>query len=118
MARHSYMIPRDTRGEGRILMIFTKKSFLWTLGMAFLGIATIFPICVILKATLIGWIGILLFGLIGFLIGAMKMPNSQNFEILRKTGGEDIDEILLRLYKFKKNGKKIYTYYTGGNENE
>ena len=44
--------------------------------------------------------------------------NSQNFEILRKTGGEDIDEILLRLLKFKQGGKKVYLYYTGGNEDE
>ena len=25
MARYSYMIPRDTKGDGRILMIFSKK---------------------------------------------------------------------------------------------
>lgn len=118
MARYSYMIPRDTKGEGRILMIFTKKSFLWTLAMAGIGLITIYPICAIFKATLIGLVGVLIFGLIGFGIGALKMPNSQNFEILRKTGGEDIDEILLRLYKFKKGGKKIYLYHTGGNEND
>ena len=63
-------------------------------------------------------IGVLVFGLIGFGIGALKMPNSNNFEILRKTGGEDIDEILKRLIKFKMGGKKIYLYYTGGKENE
>ena len=118
MARHSYMIPRDTKGEGRILMIFTKKSFLWTIGMASVGLLIIYPICAILGLTLIGWISILILGVIGFGIGALKMPNSQNFEILRKTGGEDIDEILLRLYNFKKKGKKIYLYHTGGNENE
>lgn len=118
MARYSYMIPRDTKGEGRILMIFTKKSFLWTVGCAAIGLVTIYPICAIFGASLIGMVGILLFGLIGFVIGALKMPNSQNFEILRKTGGEDIDEILLRLLKFKKGGKKIYLYYTGGKENE
>ena len=118
MARYSYVIPRDTKGEGRILMIFTKKSFLWTIGAASVGLVTIYPICAIFKASLIGLVGILVFGLIGFAIGALKMPNSQNFEILRKTGGEDIDEILLRLFKFKKRGKKIYLYCTGGKEDE
>ena len=44
--------------------------------------------------------------------------NSQNFEILRKTGGEDMDEILKRLLKFKRGGKRVYLYYTGGKENE
>lgn len=118
MARYSYVIPRNTKGEGRILMIFTKKSFLWTIISASIGLVTIYPICAILGASLIGLVGILIFGLIGFAIGALKMPNSQNFEILRKTGGEDIDEILLRLLKFKKRGKKIYLYYTGGKEDE
>ena len=28
MARYTYTIPRNTKGEGRILMIFTKKSVL------------------------------------------------------------------------------------------
>lgn len=117
MARYSYMIPRDTKGEGRILMIFSKKSFLWTIACAGVGLVTIYPIFAIFGASLIGLIGILIFGLIGFCIGTLKMPNSQNFEIFRKTGGEDIDEILFRLYKFKKSGKKIYLY-TGGNEND
>ena len=117
MARYSYMIPRDTKGEGRILMIFTKKSFLWTIGCAIVGTITIYPIFAILNMSLIGMIGILLFGLIGFGIGSLKMPNSNNFEILRKTGGEDVDEILIRLFKFKRGGKKLYLY-TGGNEDE
>ena len=117
MARYSYMIPRDTKGEGRILMIFTKKSFLWTIGCALVGVITIYPIFAILKMSLIGMIGILLFGLIGFGIGSLKMPNSNNFEILRKTAGEDVDEILIRLFKFKRGGKKLYLY-TGGKEDE
>lgn len=118
MARHSYTIPRDTKGEGRILMIFTKKAFIWTIACAAVGLVTVYPICAILGASLIGLIFILLFGVIGFIIGTLKMPNSQNFEIFRKTGGEDIDEILMRLYKFKKNGKKIYLYDTGGKKDE
>ena len=38
MARYTYTIPRNTKGEGRILMIFTKKSFLWTVACAFVGL--------------------------------------------------------------------------------
>lgn len=118
MARHSYTIPRDTKGEGRILMIFTKKAFLWTIASATVGLLTVYLICAILGATLIGLIFVLIFGIIGFIIGTLKMPNSQNFEIFRKTGGEDIDEILIRLYKFKKGGKKIYLYDAGGKKDE
>ena len=118
MARYSYMIPRDTKGEGKILMVFSKKSFLWTLGCATVALVTIYPIFAILGLSLVGMIGVGIFGLIGFGIGTLKMPNSNNFEILRKTGGEDLDEILKRLIKFKRGGKKIYLYYTGGKENE
>ena len=118
MARYSYMIPRDTKGEGKILMIFSKKSFLWTVGFVAAALIIIYPICAILGFSLIGMASALVFGLVGFIISSCKMPNSQNFEILRKTGGEDMDEIILRLLKFKKGGKKVYLYYTGGNEDE
>ena len=114
MAQHSYIIPRNTKGEGKILMIFSKKSLLWTIACGIVGLITIYPICTILGYTLIGLVGILLFGLIGFIIGTCKIPESQNFEIFRKTGGENIDEILLRLIKFKQKGKNLYLYDRGG----
>lgn len=99
-------------------MIFSKKSFLWTLACAGIGFITIYPICAILGVSLVGYIGVALFGLIGFIISTVKMPTSQNFEIFRKTGGEDIDEVIKRLVKFKTKGKNVYLYYTGGKENE
>ena len=48
--------------------------------------------------------------LIGFGIGTLKMPDTNQFEITRKTGGENLDTILLRLIKFKLRGKKLYVY--------
>lgn len=48
--------------------------------------------------------------IIGFAIGTLKMPDTNQFEITRKTGGENLDTILLRLIKFKLRGKKIYVY--------
>lgn len=118
MARYTYTIPRDTKGEGKILMIFSKKSFIWTICFAGFGLITVYLICTILNHAVIGIIGTLLFGLVGFIISTMKMPNSQNFEILRKTGGENIDEILIRYIKFIRKGKRLYLYYKGGEKNE
>ena len=119
MPRYTYTIPRETKGEGRILMIFSKKSFLWTIAFAGIGIFLGYlPIGVILGHSIIGIAITLIFGLIGFGIGTLKVPESRNFEFFRKTGGENIDEILLRLIKFKKQGKKIYLYHKGGDENE
>ncbi len=118
MPRYSYNIPRNTKGEGKILMIFSKKSFLWTIAFAGVGLVLIYFPCAIFNHAIIGVIGVLLFGLIGFLIATAKMPNSSNFEILRKTGGENLDEILLRMIKFRRKSKKMYLYYKGGEENE
>ena len=108
MARYTYTIPRNTKGEGRILMIFTKKSFLWTVACAFVGlIVGYLPIGVIFQHPFIGIAITLIFALIGFGIATLKVPNSSNFELFRKTGGENIDEIIMRAIKFKKQGKKL-----------
>ncbi len=119
MARYTYTIPRNTKGEGRILMIFTKKSFLWTVACAFVGlIVGYLPIGVIFQHRFIGIAITLIFALIGFGIATLKVPNSSNFELFRKTGGENIDEIIMRAIKFKKQGKKLYLYHKGGSNNE
>ena len=108
MARYTYTIPRNTKGEGRILMIFTKKSFLWTVACAFVGlIVGYLPIGVIFQHPFIGIAITLIFALIGFGIATLKVPNSSNF-----------DEIIMRAIKFKKQGKKLYLYHKGGSDNE
>lgn len=38
------------------------------------------------------------------------MPDTNRYDITRKTGGENLDTILLKLIKFKARGKRIYTY--------
>lgn len=50
------------------------------------------------------------FGLIGFAIGTFKIPESANFEITKKTGGENIDEVIVRAIKFKNKKNRIYLY--------
>lgn len=52
------------------------------------------------------------FAVLGYGIAMMKMPESTRFEILRKTGGEKIDEVILRAIKFKAKGKRIYIQKT------
>ena len=91
--------------SGRLLFIFTAKSLLYT---------AVFGVIGILLFTLIGGIpGIvvaLVIAAIGFGIGTLKMPDTNSFEITRKTGGENLDTILIRLIKFKLRGKRIYVY--------
>ena len=38
------------------------------------------------------------------------MPDSTAFEITKKTGGENIDDVIRRFVKFKMQKNKIYVY--------
>ena len=105
----TYEIPRNYKGESRILYIFSTKALIYTIvGM---GIGLIFYF--ILSAFGFGMAGIITvacFALIGFLIGTLKMPDLEKFEFTRKTGGENIDNVIKRAIKFKLKGKRIYVY--------
>lgn len=104
-----YYIPRNVNDEGRILFIFTGKSMITTTIGAGVGLV----LYSILKVCGIGFVGLIimaLFALIGFAIGTFKIPESNAFEITRKAGGQNIDEIIIRAIKFKMKKGKIYVY--------
>lgn len=55
-------------------------------------------------------IGILaFFALLGYAIGAFKIPTIAGIPATKKIGGEPVSEIILRYIKFKKN-RKMYIY--------
>ncbi len=104
----TYYIPRNVKGESRILYIFSIKSLITTLiGGAFGFI--FFLIFSVLNMQTVGWIFVGVFALIGFGIGAIKIPILAGVPITKKIGGESIDQIILRYLKFKKE-KKVYVY--------
>ncbi len=106
----AYQIPRNVKGEGRILFIFSKKGLIFTAVGGGVGLF-LFWIFSTLGLTAIGVIFLLIFALIGFGIGTLKVPNTSAFEITKKTGGENLDDVIFRWLKFKfKNKKKIYVY--------
>lgn len=105
----TYNLPRNVKGEGRILFIFSTKALIYTTIGATIGIV----FYMILKAVGLWFIGvgiIALLGLIGFSIGTFKIPNTNAFEITKKTGGENIDDVIKRLFKFKMKKNKVYLY--------
>lgn len=106
----TYNLPRNVKGEGRILFIFTGKSMLYTVAGGFIGFILCYLVLSALGYSMIGLICIAVFALIGFLIGTLKMPNLEKFDFTKKTGGENIDDIIKRAIKFKTKGKKIYIY--------
>lgn len=105
----THEIPRNYKGEGRILYIFSTKGLIYTCVGAGIGLVFYF-VLKMLGFSMIGLIITLIFGAIGFAIGTLKVPESTAFEITKKTGGENIDAVILRWIKFKKNNNKIYVY--------
>jgi len=104
----TYYIPRNYKGETRILYIFTVKSLITTAIGA--GIGSIFYF--ILSAMGMKFAGVIvmaIFALLGWISGALKIPTIISIPITRKIGGEPLGEIILRYIKFKRN-RKIYTY--------
>ena len=107
----TYNIPRNVKGEGRILYIFSTKALIYTFAGAGLG-ALFYFIFSAIGMTLIGLFFIVLFGAIGFSIATFSVPNIKTFEITRKTSGEKIDDVIKRGIKFKMQKDKIYTLYS------
>ena len=119
----SYFVPRSVKGETRLLVIFSVKSFLFTAifgliggGIWYLG-SKLFGMGMIPGLVITG-----ILGGIGYVIGAAKIPDSPIMGSFQKAGGEYISDILFRFITFK-NRKKIYLYNydrkvnKGGNKN-
>lgn len=104
----TYQIPRNYRGESRILYIFTIKSLITTAVGAGFG-SIFFLMFNALGMTMVGVVIMAFFALVGFVIGAVKIPTIVMFPITKRIGGEPIGEIILRYIKFKKN-RKMYIY--------
>ena len=104
-----YNIPRNYKGENKILFVFSTKAFMYTGVGAFIGVI-FYLLLKILKLTKIGIAIVVIFAFIGFVIGTFKIPEINKFELTQKTGGEPIDQVILRWIRFKRKKKKIYVY--------
>lgn len=118
MAGGPYNIPRNTKGEGRFFYIFSTKALIITAILAGIGFGIFYPIGLLVGHTNIGIIAAAILGVIGFIISSFKIPDSNNFELTRKAGGEYIDQIILRYIKFKMKKNKIYTFFTEEKKDE
>lgn len=112
----TYYIPRNYKGESRILYIFSIKSLITTALGASVGAIFFF----LFKALALQKVGVILmaiFAVIGYIIGAVKIPTIVSIPVTKKIGGEPISEIIIRYIKFKKK-RKIYTYYQRNTKEE
>jgi len=110
----TYLIPRDLKGEGRILF-FSYKALLYTL----IGLVPGYLLFMLIKPIhlITAWIALGVCAFIGFGIGTFTMPNTKSMEVTKKTGGEKIDEIIVRYIKFKMKKNRIYIYDKNKEEN-
>lgn len=105
----TYNIPRNVKGEGRILFVFSGKSFIYSAIGAGVGLPFYF-IFSILSMKMVGIIIMVALALIGFVIGTFKFPEFAGLKFTKTVGGENIDDIIKRAIKFKTKGNKIYLY--------
>ena len=98
--------------SGRILYIFTRKSFAYTVIFGTVGLVFYYVIGVLLKYKMAGIISAILIAGLGYVIATFKMLGIARFEITKKTAGEKLDDIILRWLKFKSKNNRIYVLYT------
>lgn len=110
----TYTVPRNVKGESRLLLIFTMKSFITTVLGGLVGLLFYFIFAAVGLA-IVGFIVIGVFGAIGFAIGSLTIPDSPIVGSLRKAGGENLGNILIRTLTFSRR-KKIYIYREGGKQ--
>ncbi|MBR1884011.1 MAG: hypothetical protein IJ809_03595 [Clostridia bacterium] len=104
----TYTVPRSVKGESRILYVFTVVGLIFTVAFGLVG----FFIKTLLGGLLpgySGWIVVGVFAAIGFVVGTLKIPDSNVVGPLKKAGGEKILDIVIRSITFMKR-KKIYIY--------
>lgn len=108
----THLIPREVGGENRILYIFTPRGLLGTL--IGLGIGVFFQqFFNAIGAAIVGWLIMAVFALIGWGIAQGKIPDTNAFDLFKKTGGEDILTVINRYLAFKKK-MKIYVNENAG----
>lgn len=105
----TYNLPRNVKGEGRILFIFTPKSLLYAVIGAAIGLV-FYVIFALMNLNIVGVIMVALFALIGYGIAMLKVPNIGILKASKVVAGENMDDIIRRAVFFKKRGNRLYVY--------
>ena len=109
---NTYLIPREMHDENRFL-IFSKVSAIFVLIGIGIGSVLYIPFYLLYSALGIVWLNyigvtlLIVITLIFWALGTFKIPETNAFAILKKTGGESVYDIFKRVMKFRKT-RKIY----------
>lgn len=106
MATH--YIPRNVKGEGRVLYIFSTKSLITTAIGAGIGFIFYF-IFKLAGLNIVGFIFLGLFALLGFGAGTIKIPIITGIKFTKNVAGDYIDDVIIKYIKFNASKRK-YAY--------
>ena len=110
----TYYIPRNVKGESRILYIFSVKSLITTLIGGAFGFLFFF-IFSIAGLTTLGWIFVAIFAVIGFVVGAVKIPTLSGIPLTKKIRRRVYWSNNTPLYEIQEKQKNL-CLYKGGEE--
>ncbi|MGN1326842.1 MAG: hypothetical protein ACI4VQ_01995 [Clostridia bacterium] len=105
----TYNLPRNVKGEGRILFIFSTKSLIYTAVGAGVGLI-FYLIFTLLHLRIVGIVCVVILALVGYIIGMLKVPNIGALKATKVVGGENLDDVIKRAINFKRKRNKIYVY--------
>lgn len=105
----TYNLPRNVKGEGRILFIFTPKSLIFAAIGAAIGLI-FYVIFSLISLKFIGMIFVVVFALIGYGIAMLKVPNIGILKVTKIISGENMDDVIKRAIFFKKRRNRLYIY--------
>jgi len=105
----THLIPRsNVKGQDRIFIWFSIPGLIGTV----IGIMIGFPIYSIINMNgdkLLPGLAVLAFlGLIGFVIGQVKVPDTAAFPLFKKVGGEYIRNVIKNYFIFNQRGRKKF----------
>lgn len=106
MATH--YIPKDLKGETRLLIIFSVKSLITTAIFGAVGVV-LYLIFSLISLRAVGIILLIVCAVFGFAFGTIKIPRITGWKFTKNIEGDSMDEVTLRYLKFKAN-RKIYSY--------
>ena len=105
----TYNLPRNVKGEGRILFIFTPKSLLYAVIGVAIGLI-FYVIFSLMNLNVVGIILVVIFALIGYGIAMLKVPNIGISKTTKVVAGENMDDVIKRAFLFKKKTNRLYVY--------
>lgn len=105
----THEIPRNVKGEGRFLYVFSTKALIYTVALGVVGLL-FYAIFSMIGLGTVGLIFVAIFALAGFCIGTFKVPEVDSIPFTKKVGGENIDDVIKRAVKFKLKKNRIFVY--------